>query len=342
MTTPVEITTHHFIVHIMNKEQHDIASLVESPDEKPVQAASEKMIFDLTEKYSGRAGKGYGRFEDDRDSYPMSNIVNDYFISHNSNFYETSLRMVRHLKARADDEQMSTGGFVFISHIEVNNNHYLLVAILTSAIGSTVSNFDIQSSEYLDIAKLRVAGRIDLTGLEEGKERYISFLKGQNNVAAYFKKFLGCNDILIAKQETTKLRDALLQFATERGLPPEARDDFLNKAHERLKELNKNGEPFESETFANEMWPEQPDLLVSKLAEDDLQFSDGFVPDGTVIRGLVSFKGKSKHWSLKFERTALHEGSVIYEPQTDKLILNEIPDTLRDEILAELGVEEDE
>lgn len=341
MTAQVNITTHHFIVHIMNKIQHDNAILVPNPNEKPVQAASDKLTDDLTERYTGRAGKGYGKFEDDRDSYPMGNIVDDYFITRRTNFYDTSIRMINHLKARADDEHLSTGGYVIIAHTEVNGNHYLMVAILTSAMGSSVQDFDIQSSEYLDIAKLRVAGRIDLTGWQGGKERYISFLKGQNTIAGYFKKFLGCNDILAAKQETTKLRDALLQFATERNLEPEAREEFLNRAHDKLKQLNKNGDEFETQTFANELWPGEPELLIEKLTNEDLQFSDGFVPDSGVIRSLVSFKGKSKHWSLKFERAALHEGSVIYDRATNKLILTEIPDTLKDEILAELGEEDD-
>ncbi|EFJ2957800.1 TPA: nucleoid-associated protein [Escherichia coli] len=338
--TPTNIT-HKFIVHIMNKEQQGLATIIPCPSEKPVQQASKDLSNALTERYSGRAGKGYGKFEDDRDSYPMGNIVDDYFVNKTHSFYDTSIRMINHLKARADDESMSTGGYVIIAHNEVNGNHYLMVAILTSAVGSSVHDFEIQESEYLDIAKLRVAGRIDLTGRQNGKERYISFLKGQNSVAGYFKKFLGCNDILIAKQETTKLRNALLEFATERGFEPEAREEFLNKAHEKLKNLNRSGEAFDTQVFANEIWPTAPELLVEKLTNDDLEFSDGFVPDGNVIRGLVSFKGKSKHWSLKFERAALHDGSVLYDSENDKLILTEIPDTLRSEILSELG-EEDE
>lgn len=338
---PLANTTHKFIVHIMNKEQQGQAAIVRCPAEKPVQQASQILSDALTDRYSGRAGKGYGKFEDDRDSFPMGNIVDDYFVNRTHSFYDTSIRMINHLKARADEELMSTGGYVIIAHNEVNANHFLMVAILTSAVGSTVHNFDIQESEYLDIAKLRVAGRIDLTGRQDGKERYISFLKGQNSVAGYFKKFLGCNDILIAKQETTKLRDALLSFATERNLEPEEREDFLNRAHEKLKTLNRSGETFDTQTFANELWPAEPELLVSKLTNEELEFSDGFVPDGTVIRGLVSFKGKSRNWSLKFERAALHNGSVQYVAENDKLILSEIPDTLREEILSELG-EEDE
>jgi len=334
--------THKFIVHIMNKEQRGTATLVPCPAEKPVQQASIDLSNALTDRYSGRAGKGYGKFEDDRDSYPMGNIVDDYFINRSQDFYNTSIRMINHLKARADGELLSTGGYVIITHNEFNGNEYLMVAILTSAVGSTVEDFDIQESEYLDISKLRVAGRIDLTGRRDGKERYISFLKGQNSVAGYFKKFLGCNDILLAKQETTKLRDALLEFATERGFDAAAREEFLNNAHIKLKNLNLSGETFDTQIFANELWPTEPELLVAKLTNEELEFSDGFVPDGNVIRGLVSFKGKSRHWSLRFDRAALHDGSVVYEQDSNKLILTGIPDTLKDEILAEVGEEEDE
>ncbi len=341
MSEQNEITTHHFIVHIMNKEQHENATIVPSPDEKPVQNACKRLIGDLTQRYSGRAGKGYGRFEEDRDNFPMGSIIEDYYVSSEEDFYNTSIRMINHLRARADAEQMATGGFVIIAHTEVNNHHFMFVAILTSAVGSTVQDFDIRSSEYLDIAKLRVAGRIDLSGWQNGKERYISFLKGQNSVAGYFKKFLGCDDILFAKQETTKLRDILLQFATERGFEPEAREEFLNRAHDKLRQMNKDGHQFDSQEFANELWPADPELLLNKLTNEEIQFSDGFVPDGNIIRSLVSFKGKSRNWTLKFERAALHDGSVWYDQDNNKLILTEIPDNLRDEILAELG-EEDE
>lgn len=336
------ITIHHQIIHVMDKEQHQPPTVKESPGEKPIQDATRKLIEDLNEKYKGRAGKGYGKFEDDRDSYPMGNIATDYFVDRNKDFYNTSLRMISHLASRATDEKLSTGGYVVISHFQIENVEYLLVAIVTSTTGTTVKDFDVINSEYLDIAKLRVAGRIDLTAWASGKERYISFLKGQNNVATYFKKFLGCNDILIAKRETEKLRDALREFASSQGLENEAKEDFLNRAHSQLKELNKSGTPFEPSAFANELWPAAPEELLTILADEEFQLSEGFVPDGNVIRELVSFKGKSKHWALKFDRAALSDGSVEYDKDNDRLILREIPDILREELLAECGEEDDE
>ncbi len=341
-TQQEEIAIHHLVMHVMNKEQHGVPELLPSPNEKAVRDASRRLINDITSKYSGRAGKGYGRFEDDRDSYPMGNIAIDYFVSHSQSFYDISLRMLNHLGDRANSEQMSTGGYVLIAHIEIAEHHYLLVALLTATIGSTVKDFDVEDSEYLDISKLRVAGRIDLTSWQNDKERYISFLKGQNTVSAYFKKFLGCNDILIAKKETEKLRDALREFVSENNIEGDDKEEFLNRAHNQLQVLSKAGAPFDILTFSNELWPSNPELLLSKLSNEELQLSDGFVPDGNVIRDLVSFKGKSQHWTLKFDREALLDGSVTYDKDNDRLILSQIPDPLRIELLSETEENEEE
>lgn len=106
--------------------------------------------------------------------------------------------------------------------------------------------------------------------------------------------------------------------------------------------LSKAGAPFDILTFSNELWPSNPELLLSKLSNEELQLSDGFVPDGNVIRDLVSFKGKSQHWTLKFDREALLDGSVTYDKDNDRLILSQIPDPLRIELLSETEENEEE
>lgn len=194
-----EIEIKHVIVHISNKEQGEPTSVDPSPAEGQVTEASQRLIDDICERYAGRAGKGYGHFEDDHDSYPMSTIISDYIIHNTDDFYACSCRMVNHLSVRSSDQHMATGGYVLFAHIEVDQHEHMLVAVVTATIGSVVEGFDIRDSTYLDIAKLRVAGRIDLTAWQNGTERYISFLKGQDSVSSYFKKFLGCNDVISYK-----------------------------------------------------------------------------------------------------------------------------------------------
>lgn len=186
------------------------------------------------------------------------------------------------------------------------------------------------------MSNLRVAGRIDLTAWQDGAERYVSFLKGRGEVANYFKQFLGCNDVLIAIRETQKLVQGLESFATEKHLEPDVRDRLFEQAYMYLDELGRNSNPVSLDAFANRIWPESPHDLTTALTIDDLQLSDGFVPDRRAIKGLMKFKATSTHWKLEFDRRGLRNGDITYDRANDRLVLSRIPDTLRSELLEEL------
>ncbi|HBR2359742.1 nucleoid-associated protein (plasmid) [Klebsiella pneumoniae] len=334
--TEQAIEVKHVVVHVLVKQQNGDASEQLSPEERQVTEASQRLINDICAKYAGRTGKGYGYFEGDVDNYPMERMAGDY-LDGADDFYQSSCRMMHHLTERSQRENMATGGFVLFSHIMIGHNEHLLIAIVNATIGSTVdADFTIKDSTYLDIAKLRMAGRIDLTAWKSDAERYISFLKGQGNVSNYFKQFLGCNDVLIAKRESEKLRDTLTAFAAEQNLEGAEKDTFLKTAFEHLNALSKAGEPLNLETFVNAVWPQAPEELSGKLASEELELSDGFVPDGRVIRALVSFKGKSKHWELKFDREGTTTGDIDYNPETNIITLRNVPDDFREMWLNEV------
>ncbi|HBO23554.1 MAG TPA: nucleoid-associated protein [Providencia sp.] len=334
--TDKSINVSHVVVHILHKEQHESPLIELSPTETSVTKSSKRLISDIRSKYSSRASKGYGSFVGDVDNYPMESMINDY-INNTLDFYKTTCRMMDHLLSRAVDEPLSTGGYVLFSHVNTDENEYILVAIVNSRTGSAINaSFDIEDSVYLDISNLKVAGRIDLTSLNNGSDRYISFLKGQSNISNYFKKFLGCNDVMIAKRETEKLSDALKSFADEMKLSKEDRDRFFEKSHEHLKDLNQKQLPINLESFANAVWPDAPEKLIHKLSDENLEISDGFIPDAATIKGLVSFKGKTSHWEIKFDRAGLLDDSIVFNEKRNELILRNIPESLRLELIKEV------
>ncbi|QTL41648.1 nucleoid-associated protein [Xenorhabdus budapestensis] len=95
------------------------------------------------------------------------------------------------------------------------------------------------------------------------------------------------------------------------------------------------------EAFANAIWPDEPAILVAKLADDELELSDGFVPDGRIIRNLVSFQGKTKYWEIKFDRAGLIDGSIDFNEEKNEIILKNIPDDLRTNLLSEVNSEQE-
>jgi nucleoid-associated protein len=241
-----------------------------------------------------------------------------------------------HLQGRAAVENLATGGFVLIAKITNEGTDYLLAAIVTEIVGTAITQgLEVIDSVHLDMSQLRVAGRVDLNAWQAGADRYISFLKSRGDIANYFKLFLGCNDLVLALEESRKLVIGLEQFAAEQALDAGQRDDFLDRAHQYLTSMEKDT-PLSLEALSNHVWPDEPELLQTKLASEELALSDGFVPDRRAIKGLVKFEGKSQFWNIKFDRKAIRLGHLRYNPDSDSIVLTQIPDSLRQELLEEI------
>lgn len=325
------------VVHKLIKDPHGAAT-IELAD-APINAtpSAQRLIDHLHKLYAERPGKGYGKFEEDENNFPMRRFIREHFVDHVTDYYALSQVMMQHLQFRAGQEQLATGGYVLISHVNNGVTDFLLVAIVTEVVGTAITEgLEIVDSVHLDMSNLRVAGRVDLTAWQGGAERYVSFLKGRGEVANYFKQFLGCNDVLVALQETQKLVRGLESFATEQHLEQAVRDQLFEQAYTYLEELGRNSNPVSLDAFANRLWPDSPDDLRAALAIEELQLSDGFVPDRRAIKGLVKFKGASTHWKLEFDRRGLRNGDIRYDQANNKLVLSNIPDALRSELLEEL------
>lgn len=323
----------HLVVHKLIKNQHGPSSLELADALINITPSAQRLIDNLHKLYAERTGKGYGKFEEDENNFPMRRFIREYFIDNSIDFYNFSQLMMEHLQARAEQEQLSTGGYVLITQVDNGATEFLLVAIVTEIIGTAITDgLEIVDSVHLDMSNLRVAGRVDLTAWQAGAERYVSFLKGRGEVANYFKQFLGCNDVLVALHETQKLVQGLESFAAEQHLDSNARDQLFEQAYNYLDELGRNGTSVSLEALTNRLWPDSPEDLRAILAEDILQLSDGFVPDRRAIKGLMKFKGTSAHWKLEFDRRGLRNGEVEYDAINNRLILSNIPATLRKEL----------
>jgi len=328
------------IVHKLVKTQHGPASIELAESIINVTPSAQRLIDHLHHLYAERTGKGYGKFEEDEVNFPMQTFVRDHFVNTTTDYYALSELMMNHLQFRAGNEQLATGGYVLISHVNNGATDFFLVAIVTEVIGTAITEgLEIIDSVHLDMTNLRVAGRIDITAWRNGAERYISFLKGRGEVANYFKQFLGCNDVLVALQETQKLVKGLEAFATAQNLEPNDRDQLFEDAFRYLEQLSRDGNEVTLDAFANRLWSDAPDDLKAALANEELQLSDGFIPDRRAIKSLVKFKATTLDWKLEFDRRGLRNGNIRFDQANNTLTLSNIPNTLRQELLDEINDE---
>ncbi|SAK98589.1 Nucleoid-associated protein YejK [Caballeronia temeraria] len=328
---------HGLIVHKLVKERHERrAEVVTRPALIGINDPVERLVSDLHRSYSDKSGKGYGKFEADEDNYPMPRYARDYFVEQSIDFYEMSVRMMNTLRDRAQNEQLATGGYVLIAHVNNGSTDFLLVAIVTDRMGTAITDgLDIVDSPYIDLAALRVAGRIDVTAWQANSERYISFLKARGEVSDYFKHFLGCNDVVESSEETRKLIACLKSFATNQGLEAEDRDRLLRGAFDYCSECAAGNRPLSLDGLANRLMPDAPENLRAAFADGNLQLSDGFVPNRRALRSLVKFKAKTTAWAVEFDRDALVNGEIEFDEQNQTLVLHNLPDDLLHEMIVE-------
>jgi nucleoid-associated protein len=329
------------IVHKFEKETHQKGNIVPRKAVIVVTKPVQRLVDALHDLYGDKPSKGYGKFEDNEDNFPMQRRVREYFIDKQADFLAFSLAAMGILKGKADDAPLSTGGYVLICHIVSSGRDYLLFAIVTETVGSAITeNLDIVDSEHIDLSNFRLAGRIDLTGWTAKNDRYIGFLKGKKSeqVSGYFRHFMGCDDAVLPKEETQKLTAALQAFGEQNIADVKERDEWLGKVFDLCDELAKKKEPFVIEDFCNAAWPQDPTLVSKAFSGAEYELSDGFVPDKSALSPLVKFQAKTPFWKVEVSRKAFNDGEAVYSRKDGTLTLYNLPE----EFKQKLNTEDDE
>lgn len=325
------------IVHKLVKEKHGKATVVERTAVLTVNDPVKKLILDIHGLYASKASKGYGRFEADEINYPSAAILRQTFTSRVTSFLEGSKLLLGVLATKAGAVPLATGGYVLMSQMTDDAGvSWFIVAIINNVDGSVINDvtLEVVTAMHVDLENLRVAGRVNLSDWQAGEEdvRYVGFLKQRGEVSDYFKQFLGCDDLVADVAETKKLVSALKSFAKAEGLTREAEDNFLQLAYTHCLERNKNDEPLSLESLSNAIWPTEPQKLQAAFVQDGVQISDGFVPDGRSIKGLMHLKYKTEFWTIDIDRHALSKGFAHYNQEKGELTLLQLPEGLRAEL----------
>lgn len=289
-------------------------------------------VTKLSTQYKNRCGKGYGCFSSKTDLYPMKNLIDDYR-NGKDDFYRLTERMIDLLSKKIEDSNGATGGKIFI--VEYDDDllqNYILIAVLSEKTSYTASSdyWDINEQLTLDIADLKYSGLINMTKYKESISQntignYISFAKGKDiEISKYFKEFLGCEDVLIAKTETEKLVDVLKRFAKDKfGFNVEKEKELKKNMFDYLRNCSSNNHPFIIDVFANKVFSDDPSQLIERLNSEGIP--NNFVLDNKSLSRFNKYEFKTRYWSIKFDDEARINGDitvvenkvVIHNPSKD-------------------------
>ena len=346
---------HHFVVHQLAVNQQQELTLVPRASCFDVSPEIENLAGQINHAFNTKPGKGVGAFvaesaeivsvsreeSEAQDTQlvphavPFKTLLQDMQVQQ-LDFVEFSIQASELLKKSLIDTGTLETGFVVFSHYQFLATDYLMIAIInTKQHVEITGDLELTSSDHLDLAKMQLAVRIDLTQLATTSEqqRYISFIKGRmgRKVSDFFMHFIGCEELVDVKQQNKQLLTTVDAFLAAEQLDPQEKHQARESVSDYYKEKLELGEDVQIQELA------------AKLPSDHLSFEEfnqnaelpveqQFQADRGVLKTLAKFSGQGGGVSLSFERKLLGD-RVSYDAGSDTLMIRGIPPNLKDQLL---------
>lgn len=334
------------VIHKLDKEAGAPSRIVEARTsldihEEPLQA----LVNQVHDVYASRESKSYGKFDPELSPVSAELHLQSLRDRNDADFFDISKQLMRVLKDKSDGENFATGGHVLIAESKYASIRWVVVVILNNKAGTTINEeLKVVRAPHLDVDGIRFAGRINLTGWGDGtSERYISFLKGKKNeVSQYFQRFLGCSTVQQDLNDTRNLVKAVKSFAVTQGLPEADRENLLREVYRFADERATAKQPLDLAELANRVWPTNPAELKNAFAQSDPPISDGFIPKKRGLDGLTRFSAKTAKWKLEFDREAIQDHTIQFNPEDETLTIRSLPADVLANLRAEFSVNEQE
>lgn len=329
---------HHFVVHQLR--QNDKQELVVVPKKScfTVTPDIENLAQQINSAFNQKPGKGVGSFirSEEAQGFSLQQSLKAGLVS-DEDFVQFSQDCCEKLKQSLIETGSVETGFVIFCHYEFLATQYLMITLLNTKQHIEInSHLELAYRDHLDLAKMQLALRIDLTQWQISPEqnRYISFIKGRmgRKVSDFFMLFAGCEEQVDVKQQNKQLIKSVDEFIASEQLDKQEQHQTRQLVSEYYKSKLDQGEEINI--------AELSESLPKDHGQDFLQFNQSnespleatFQADPSALKTLAKFSGQGGGISLNFDRVLFGE-RVLYDAQTDTLTIQGIPPNLKDQLM---------
>lgn len=347
---------HHFVVHQLAVNQQQELALIPRASCFDVSPEIENLAQQINHAFNTKPGKGVGGFvaenaeivsvsRDDNEEGEETTLTphkvqfKDLLAklqSEEIDFVEFSIQASELLKKSLVNTGTLETGFVVFSHYQFLATDYLMIAIINTKQHVEISReLELTSSDHLDLAKMQLAVRIDLTQLAVSAEqlRYISFIKGRmgRKVSDFFMHFIGCEELVDVKQQNKQLLSTVDAFLSAEQLDPNEKNQARDTVSNYYKEKLELGEDIQIQELAAKL-PSDHVSFEQFNQQAETPVEENFQADRSALKTLAKFSGQGGGVSLSFERKLLGD-RVSYDAGSDTLMIRGIPPNLKDQLL---------
>lgn len=316
----------------------------------------EHFLEALNKVYNSKPSKVFGSFIDAQNNQRVKSDSNDgaelkddesitsnkalllSFLEEKINFLDYSHQSMNSLKHYIDQASKATGGYIVFVHYTLFGSDFMLIVMLNNVAGIAVDNdLGINNIDYLDISKLHLAARIDLTLWQEDPQsgRYISMIRGKesNKLSEYFRLFIGSDETIDSKHETSELLTAVNQYCEDNIHDDEQKSQFKQKSTDFCLEQADKGQNVVLKDFSGYVADSAVDDFMNYIKSEQYELNNEISPNKTVIRRFNKISGRNQQVSITINEEALGD-TVIYDADKETLTFSDLPASLKKQLLS--------
>lgn len=321
------------ILHQLVKDEQDQLTVQFRSDALEHDEFSENLVAELHRVFHSKAGKGFGCFKEDSE---FKQWLGDF--RHNTlSFSEFSQHCGHRLKDELQKYPFAEQGILVLAVYQSLSTEYLFVGIIPLKHSLKVTDgLNISDTAYLDITKMDIAARIDLSTYETDSDsnRYLSYVKGRvgRKVADFFLDFLQAEVGLDPKQQNQVLMQAVSDFCEDAQLEKSESLEYKKQVFDYCNDQLKSGDEVAIKELSSELPASKDGSSFADFTQaQGYELEESFPADRATVRKLTKYVGAGGGLNISFDSLLLGE-RVFYDPETDTLTIKGTPPNLKDQL----------
>ena len=321
------------ILHQLCKNEQDELIVKLRQNSLENNQSTENLVAELHRVFHAKAGKGFGSFQSDSEfQFWLQEMRKG-----DRDFYDFSQISANRLKEELIKYPFADEGILVFAQYQSLATDYLFIGILPMNQSLKVTEgLDISATDYLDITKMDIAARIDLSSYDTDRDsnRYLSYIKGRvgRKVADFFLDFLQADIGLDTKLQNQVLMQAVEDFCADSKLEKQESNEYKKQVYNYCNDQIKSGDEVQIAELSGELpMSREGTSFVDFTKEQGYDLEDSFPGDRATVRKLTKFVGAGGGLNISFDSLLLGE-RIFYDPETDTLTIKGTPPNLKDQL----------
>ncbi|MBT2948982.1 nucleoid-associated protein YejK [Vibrio anguillarum] len=321
------------ILHQLSKNEQDELVVKYRSQSLDNDTSAENLVAELHRVFNSKASKGFGSFKSDSDFQTWLQELRQG----ERDFYDFSQISAQRLKDELSKYPFADEGILVMAEYQSLATDYLFIGLLPLNQSLKVTEgLDISATDYLDINKMDIAARLDLSSFETDKNsnRYLAYIKGRvgRKVSDFFLDFLQADVGLDTKVQNQVLMQAVQDFCTDSKLEKDEAIGYKKQVYDYCSEQIKAGEEVHIRELSGELPASQDGTVFFEYTQaHGYELEESFPGDRSTVRKLTKFVGAGGGLNVSFDSLLLGE-RIFYDPESDTLTIKGTPPNLREQL----------